>query len=399
MDNYNTDDTENYIQFLQKYLKDNNIKSVLDIRCGDWESSKVIDWSGIDYLGVDPDESTVENNKEMYSSPGISFEIFDPSQDFPDVNVDLVIVKDFLQHLSHSSVRFILDKLKDCKRVLITQDIRHGIPNYDCMDGGYRYLDLRLEPYTIPATEVFRFDDKIKSTMEWLPTNMSLDMLKLLQLLKSEEGETVRYGPNQDGGYVTPDLKFNKVITVGVGGCIRYEMDYIDKNPDTHFKFYDPTVDGLPTLIPNSQFFKLGAGLYPDPTFLSMNTIVRRSKIKDGDVTLLKVDCEGGEWDSGFEYADLSKVDSIILEIHSIGDERQAPKQLKVLEKLYSEFRCINIHPNNYGGVSWCGGLEVPKVVELTFIRKDIEQSSINIPLNYPNNPNMPDLKMPDIDK
>lgn len=389
-----------YRIFLQKYLKDNNIKSVLDIGCGDWQFSKLIDWTGIDYLGVDVASVVIDKNKEVYSAPGISFTKLDiTKEDVPNADVDLVIIKDCLQHLSNESVLSALDKLKNCKRVLVTQDIMGGNPNRDCNNGGFRYLDLRISPFTIPAKEVFRFDCKVKTTLEWFPREVSSDMWKLLQLLKSENGKTVRYGPRNDGGYVTPDLKFNKIITVGVGWCIAYEKDYIEKNPDTHIKFYDPTVNNLPSLIPNSQFFKLGVGLHPHPAYISMNNVVRRSKIREGDVTLLKIDCEGGEWDCGFEYADLTRVDAIILEIHGIGDEHMASAQLKVLEKLYDEYRCINIHPNNYGRVALCGGLEVPRVLELTFIRKDIEQTETNTPENYPNNPKAPDLKMPVINK
>ena len=33
-----------YISFLENFLRDNNIKSVIDFGCGDWQFSQYIDW-------------------------------------------------------------------------------------------------------------------------------------------------------------------------------------------------------------------------------------------------------------------------------------------------------------------------------------------------------------------
>jgi hypothetical protein len=40
-----------YRTFLQKFLKDYDIRSVVDAGCGDWEFSQALDWNGIDYKG------------------------------------------------------------------------------------------------------------------------------------------------------------------------------------------------------------------------------------------------------------------------------------------------------------------------------------------------------------
>lgn len=38
---------EPYMKFLQNFLKDKDIKSVVDLGSGDWHFSRYIDWSGI----------------------------------------------------------------------------------------------------------------------------------------------------------------------------------------------------------------------------------------------------------------------------------------------------------------------------------------------------------------
>jgi hypothetical protein len=45
--------TRGYRRFLQNFLRKNNIKSVVDLGCGDWQFSHLIDWKGIRYSGFD----------------------------------------------------------------------------------------------------------------------------------------------------------------------------------------------------------------------------------------------------------------------------------------------------------------------------------------------------------
>ena len=42
-----------YINFLNNFLINYNIKSIIDIGCGDWQISKNINWNNTKYLGID----------------------------------------------------------------------------------------------------------------------------------------------------------------------------------------------------------------------------------------------------------------------------------------------------------------------------------------------------------
>src|SRR5262245_4462562 len=53
-----------YRAFLQQFIKDNAIRSVVDAGCGDWEFSRTLDWSGIDYKGFDIVESNIAHHKQ-----------------------------------------------------------------------------------------------------------------------------------------------------------------------------------------------------------------------------------------------------------------------------------------------------------------------------------------------
>jgi SAM-dependent methyltransferase len=159
--------TESYINFLQNFFKENNIKSVVDLGCGDWQFSQFIDWTGIRYYGCDLVESVIDNNKKHYSQPNISFHLLQENNvELPDA--DLFIAKDVLQHWSNKSIKEFIPKLSKYPLSLITNCInpRRGLTvNIDIADGEFRPLDLRLSPFNLNAEEVHSFS---KYGKHWL---------------------------------------------------------------------------------------------------------------------------------------------------------------------------------------------------------------------------------------
>jgi len=45
--------TIQYREFLSKFIKDNKIKTILDIGCGDFQMNEHFDWIDYDYTGID----------------------------------------------------------------------------------------------------------------------------------------------------------------------------------------------------------------------------------------------------------------------------------------------------------------------------------------------------------
>ena len=146
-----------YATLLQNFLRDNQIKSVVDIGCGDWQFSKRIDWSGIDYTGVDVVRSVVDRNNETFGKPGIRFMQGDITAiDLP--RADLVIIKDVMQHWPNAAVFKVLPKLKTYKFALVTNDF--ASLNKDCREGDTRPLDLQAEPFSVQAELLLTYDRK-----------------------------------------------------------------------------------------------------------------------------------------------------------------------------------------------------------------------------------------------
>jgi SAM-dependent methyltransferase len=154
-----------YLRLIPEVIKEKHIRSVLDLGCGDWSLGKHIDWSGVDYVGVDIVPELVAALNRVYAAPNIRFVCANLNMtDLP--TADLCIIKDVLQHLSNASVRKFLDGLpRYFKYAIITNDLLHHersgwrnrwkttrmVPNSDITGGGYRPVKLTESPFDLKA--------------------------------------------------------------------------------------------------------------------------------------------------------------------------------------------------------------------------------------------------------
>lgn len=137
-----------YVHFLQSFLKEKNIRSVIDIGCGDWGLSQHIDWTGIQYTGYDVVRYIIEKDQQLFGTPTIMFVHADALEtDLPEA--DLLICKDVLQHISNANIIHFLAKLNKFKHCLITNDFNFT-PNKNNLDvdhGGFRAIDPSQPPW------------------------------------------------------------------------------------------------------------------------------------------------------------------------------------------------------------------------------------------------------------
>lgn len=147
-----------YLRFVQDFLANNAISSVVDIGCGDWQFSHLIDWGTATYDGFDVVESVIAKNTEMFSRPGVSFHTLSDLQDLP--SADLVLVKDVLQHLPLRDVQEYLEHcLAHYKFALVTNDIfPDQWTNVDISHGSGRALRFELPPFDLPVPVVLKWE-------------------------------------------------------------------------------------------------------------------------------------------------------------------------------------------------------------------------------------------------
>jgi SAM-dependent methyltransferase len=150
--------TRSYASFLQNFIRDQNIRSVVDFGCGDWQFSRKIDWAGVEYRGYDIVGSVILENTCRYGTPNTAFyEIQPPYESLQPA--DLLIVKDVFQHWSDESIREFFPVLPRFRYSLITNCVNPFGPttNRAITDGDFRYLDIRMPPFDLAAWEVFSF--------------------------------------------------------------------------------------------------------------------------------------------------------------------------------------------------------------------------------------------------
>jgi SAM-dependent methyltransferase len=150
-----------YISFVSEFIKKNDIKSVLDLGCGDWTFSQLIDWRDIEYVGIDVVESVISENQKVHGDHNRKFyqmELAD-ALDYFSEGVDLILCKDVLQHLSYQYVQSIVPKLEKANHLLITNDIHSDAKTFehdmksDFITGHWHLLDLSKEPFSQNVVE------------------------------------------------------------------------------------------------------------------------------------------------------------------------------------------------------------------------------------------------------
>lgn len=148
-----------FIEYLQNFINSNNITSIVDIGCGDWEMMKYVNIpSNINYIGVDIVDKIIENNKKHYAKENISFEKIDNIKELSKYNGDLLIIKDVMQHWDTITIWYSIGHIiSNFKYALIVNNIvSQGAPsiNSEINAGNSRPLDLEVSPFFMKLRKI-----------------------------------------------------------------------------------------------------------------------------------------------------------------------------------------------------------------------------------------------------
>jgi SAM-dependent methyltransferase len=150
--------TVEYRAFLERFIEANSIRSIVDIGCGDWQSSRFINFDRIIYHGFDLVPSLIEMNNKRFAAANIKFDLMPPDKaSLP--RSDLLLMKDVLQHLPDADIHDYVRSLRSKHRFLLLTNSYAKIDtdrNQDIQSGDFRCLDLSSEPYFISGAYVFQ---------------------------------------------------------------------------------------------------------------------------------------------------------------------------------------------------------------------------------------------------
>lgn len=148
-----------YLNLLQSYVDRDDVKTVIEIGCGDWEVSSRIDWSSVQYTGYDVVEDLIKYNVDNYTKENIKFYCDSNIILENKISADLLIVKDVFQHLPPSfCCEFIKSIPINFKYNIITND--YSPVNNDIDFGGYTGNDFSRYPFEMNYTLIIDWKQK-----------------------------------------------------------------------------------------------------------------------------------------------------------------------------------------------------------------------------------------------
>jgi hypothetical protein len=157
---HDPDIINDYIALLGKIIQLNNITSICDVGCGDFNIMKQVIDDRIRYTGIDVVEKLIEYNNRTYGKDNCLFKCLDaaiPDTILPDA--ELIVVRQVLQHLDNKSIATILEKCKKYKYALITESIYINASEYNIdkpVGGG-----IRINSGIIPEMAPFNLSNTV----------------------------------------------------------------------------------------------------------------------------------------------------------------------------------------------------------------------------------------------
>lgn len=186
----------------------------------------------------------------------------------------------------------------------------------------------------------------------------------------------VRIGGAFDGGYVINDdlVGIEAALSLGVGNDISFDLALAERGIRSFL--YDPAVDFLTTEHPLLRFHKMAWGTANVDRTRTLAGMLDQDRMPHDTDMLLKFDVEGDEWDALLtETAEhLRRYRIITAEFHGLEWLAQPERRRKIKHAftiLTENHVPTHIHPNSTQGVVMLENIIVPKLLEVSFLRRD----------------------------
>lgn len=217
--------------------------------------------------------------------------------------------------------------------------------------------------------------------------------------------ELIRIGGDADGGYLIPnDLQgIRYCFSPGVADRSTFELDLASRGIRSFLADY--SVDEPPIKSDMFHFTKKHLGAVNSEKFMTLQKWIEGLVPSDTKDFILQMDIEGGEYEVILDTPTSvwERFRIVVVEFHDLQDifSQSGIRFIgHCFLKLLSSFRVVHIHPNNVLPIAGRNGLQVPSIMEITFLRRDRVRSSQRSelfphPLDQPNCADAPDIVLP----
>jgi hypothetical protein len=190
--------------------------------------------------------------------------------------------------------------------------------------------------------------------------------------------DLIRIGGPSDGGYLVPDVMhgITHCFSPGVDFTAEFEKELSTRYGIASF-MADASVPGVPIHDERFKFTKKFLGSKQSEDFITLSDWIDDNVSQSETNLLLQMDIEGGEYDVLLSESDqtLGRFSIMVIEFHhvqNVFDTWFMEMFRIVFEKIFRNFVVCHAHPNNGGGIARRGDLEVPRIMEITFLRRDL---------------------------
>lgn len=186
----------------------------------------------------------------------------------------------------------------------------------------------------------------------------------------------IRLGPGGDGGYLVPDDLdgIEACFSPGVSTVSGFENECAERGMKAFLA--DKSVDRPADENELFHFTKKFVGAFSDDDFMTLDGWVASSPGSTDSDLLLQIDIEGYEYEVFLSTSEslLSRFRIIVAEFHGLEQLWNKPffdLARRAFDKILRHHTCVHVHPNNCCGVLKKDGLEIPSIMEFTFLRND----------------------------
>jgi hypothetical protein len=226
--------------------------------------------------------------------------------------------------------------------------------------------------------EVLGYEIRRKGTFVPTPPTTKAELQDLLTKLApvSPSNPLIRIGPNKDGGYLVPDDLTDIEACFSPGVDVEAGFEEACANMGMKVFLADHSVSKPPVQHELFKFTQHYVGVTTSAEFITLDEWICQSDLQTSSDLLLQIDIEGFEYEVFLAASDtlLKRFRIIVAEFHNLDHLVSQPffrLAGRAFDKLLQTHVCVHMHPNNCCGQTVFHDIEIPRIMEFTFMRRD----------------------------
>lgn len=203
-------------------------------------------------------------------------------------------------------------------------------------------------------------------------------------LFESGDGarpQMVLIGGHEDGAYVTniESTQSTNWICVGLGSHFQFELELVRLG--NKVLGFDQNIGSNYQSSKNLEFHNMHWDVFDSDKSITLNSMLNKAELKEGENWCLKFDIEGAEWKVWSQVMDLeNKPQTIVCELHDLiprYKDKSLQYKITKLADLAQFYIPIFVKPNNYSAYVVENGIGLYDVLEITWLLKSSKSEKI----------------------